>query len=403
MKCKDPIRKETLNRKFKEIKNEITNLTRQSKKNYYNQYFTENSKNLQKIWRGININIINININIKSTNYMYPTCIIENNKTITDPKEIADSFNNYYTSIADDILEARSYEGNKHHREYLSTPLANTFAVIECDHTEVENIINSFNPRKATGPNSIPTDILHMLKKDISHPLSVIFNISPNSGIFPDILKIAKTIPIYKKGSKLRVGNYRPISLLSNISKILEKLMFNKVYKFLKDRKCIYELQFGFRKKHSTCHALIEITETVRKDLDNNKFACGIFIDLQKAFDTVNHSILIDKLGHYGIRGIGNKWFKSYLSNRSQHTYIQGYESEIKAINHGVPQGSILCPLLFLIYINDLHNAIKNSIVYHFADDTNLLNTNTSPKKIQKQVNSDLKCLYKWLLANKIS
>ena len=171
----------------------------------------------------------------------------------------------------------------------------------------------------------------------------------------------------------------------------------------MEDLNCIYSLQFGFRKKHSTNHALIEITETIRQALDNKKIACGIFVDLQKAFDTVNHDILIAKLDHYGIRGTANNWFTSYLKNRSQFVSILGFDSSIKPINHGVPQGSVLGPLLFLLYINDLHFAIKNSKVFHFADDTNLLNISNSPKKIQKSVNADLKILYKWLLANKIS
>ena len=179
--------------------------------------------------------------------------------------------------------------------------------------------------------------------------------------------------------------------------------MFNRVYKFLEKYKCIFNRQFGFRQKHSTNHALIEITENVRKALDEGKFACGIFIDLQKAIDTVNHEILIDKLQHYGIRGTANQWFRSYLSNRTQFVSIQGNDSDHLPINHGVPQGSVLGPLLFLVYINDLHVAIQNSSVYHFADDTNLLNINSSPKRMQKQVNRDLKCLYQWLLANKIS
>ena len=141
--------------------------------------------------------------------------------------------------------------------------------------------------------------------------------------------------------------------------------MFNRVYKFFEEQQCIYSQQFGFRKKHSTNHALVAITETIRKALDNKKYACGIFIDLQKAFNTVNRSILVDKLNHYRVRGVGNDWFKSYLSNRSQYVSIQGFDSRVKEIRHGVPQGSVLGPLLFLIYINDLHKAIKNSSVYH--------------------------------------
>lgn len=277
------------------------------------------------------------------------------------------------------------------------------FVFDECTEDEVKSIILSLNTSKSAGPNSIPTNILHLLQDEICSPLQKIYNLSLSSGQHPDILKITKTIPIFKKGSRLLVSNYRPISLLSNLNKILEKIVHSRVYKFLEDSQCIYSLQFGFRKKHSTNHALIDITETIRRALDDKKFACGVFVDLQKAFDTVNHDILIDKLDHYGIRGAANNWFSSYLTNRSQFVSILGFDSSTKPIPHGVPQGSVLGPLLFLIYINDLHFAIKNSKVYHFADDTNLLNIGDSPKSMQKLVNADLKILNHWLLANKIS
>ena len=269
--------------------------------------------------------------------------------------------------------------------ELLLLPCQCANAVYECDQEEVENLITSLNSNKKSGPRSIPTNILQTLKKDISHPLTVIFNLSLSTGVHPDALKISKAIPVFKKGSKLDTGNYRPISLLSNINKLLEKLMYARVYQFLDKMKCFYTLQFGFRNKHSTAHALIEITERIRNALDGKMLACGIFIDLQKAFDTVNHDILIDKLHHYGIRGVSNNWFKSYLSNRTQFVSIQGFESDTAELKHGVPQGSVLGPLLFLIYINDLHKAIQHSHVYHFADDTNLLNINTSPKKCRNK------------------
>ena len=175
------------------------------------------------------------------------------------------------------------------------------------------------------------------------------------------------------------------------------------MYQFLDKKGKIYDMQYGFRPKHSTTHALINITEKIRESLDENKIACGIFVDLQKAFDTVNHKILLAKLYRYGIRGTTFEWFKSYLSNRYQYVSLLGFDSNRSKIEHGVPQGSVLGPLLFLIYINDLPNAIKNSYVYLFADDTNLLKISNSYKSLQKQMNYDLKGLYLWLLANKIS
>ena len=278
-----------------------------------------------------------------------------------------------------------------------------TFFAFECDAVEIECLISTLNPRKGIGPHSIPTELLLLLKNEISHPLSILFNISLNTGTFPKVLKLSETIPVYKKGSKLEACNYLPISLLSNLNKLFEKIMFTRVYHFLEINNSIYDLQFGFSSKHSTNHALIESTEKIRNALDNHELGCGVFVDLQKAFDTVNHKILIDKLDYYGIRGVANEWFKSYLSGRSQYVSIEGFKSETKQIKHGVPQGSVLGPLLFLVYINDLHKAIHYSKTYHFADDTHLLNISRSSKQIQKHINIDLKCLFKWLTANKIS
>jgi len=154
--------------------------------------------------------------------------------------------------------------------------------------------------------------------------------------------------------------------------------MYNRLVDFLNQSNQIYTRQFGFRKAHSTANTLINIVERIRESLDKGEFACGVFVDLQKAFDTVDHKILLHKLCHYGIRGPVNQWFKSYLSNRYQYVAIKNSKSILKLIIHGVPQGSVLGPLLFLLYINDLHFSIHTSETYHFADETHLLNFSKS-------------------------
>ena len=272
---------------------------------------------------------------------------------------------------------------------------------------EIEDVISCLDASKSVGPNSIPNQIIQVVKKSISTPLANIFNSSFSSGVCPNFLKFSKVIPIFKKDSKLIISNYRPISLLSNINKILEKIMFKRLYNFLESNKCIYKQQFGFRQNHSTNHALLSMTQQIREIIDSGNIAIGVFVDFQKAFDTVNHEILLHKLNHYGIRGIANDWFQSYLYKRQQCVSIDGVTSSYKTIGHGVPQGSVLGPLLFLIYINDLHTCIKSSTVRHFADDTNLLFTTDKSKprnrNAVRNLNKDLKSLNHWLLANKIS
>ena len=181
---------------------------------------------------------------------------------------------------------------------------------------------------KSSGPHSIPINLLKTLGPYISNSLATLINQSFFKGIFPNKLKVAKVIPVFKKGDTETKSNYRPISLLPVFSKLYEKLMYKRLYSFITHNKVIYPLQFGFQENHSIDHALISMTEAIRNTLDNRKYGCGIFIDLQKAFDTVNHDILINKLEHYGIRGEALAWFRSYLSERHQFVSDQYYESK---------------------------------------------------------------------------
>ena len=268
---------------------------------------------------------------------------------------------------------------------------------------EVSKIIDGIQTSKASGPNSIPPRLLKMAGALISHPLSLIINHSFSQACFPSCLKLAKVIPVYKSGATYLCSNYRPISLLSSVSKVFEKAMHSRLYTYLEKYNLIYELQFGFRQKHSTSHALVSMIEQIKSNLDTGKFAAGVFLDLQKAFDTVNHSILLKKLEHYGIRGRVNDWFASFLKDRKQFVTIDSTDSATNDVEYGVPQGSVLGPLLFLLYINDLRHCLTNSISRHFADDTNILLCHSSLKTIRKTLTKDVENLFDWLCANRLS
>jgi hypothetical protein len=233
--------------------------------------------------------------------------------------------------------------------------------------------------------------------------LSIIFNMSMESGVFPHLLKKTKVIPIYKAESKMLASNYRPISLLPILGKLFEKIIYSRLISFIKKYNVLYRRQYGFQKGMSTEYALIDIQENILKSLENKEIPCCLFLDFAKAFDTVNHSILLQKLNHYGIRGTALSLIESYLTDREQCVQLNNTTSDFDYIRHGVPQGSILGPLLFLLYINDIAESSSLLSFYLFADDTTIFLSHKDQKTLEETLNAELTHVSNWLAANKLS
>ena len=301
--------------------------------------------------------------------------------------------------------------GNKKpYSSYLNKVITSSFHFELVSEADTSKILQSLSTKNSTGHNGISTKLLKMLAPSIIKAFTLIINQSLITGIFPEKLKLAKVVPLHKKDDTLSMDNYRPVSLLSSISKLFEKVVHIQLSCYFKTHKLLYSSKYGFREDHSTELASLELVDRVLTALDHCKTPVAIYMDLSKAFDTLDHQILIQKLNYYGIRGTALNWFVSYLSNRKQFVVVNDDNYDYQTILTGVPQGSVLGPLLFLIYMNDINEAreILSSIL--FADDSTFLNSlnasfdsNISRSEFETIFNRELNKIYDWLAVNKLS
>ena len=276
-----------------------------------------------------------------------------------------------------------------------------SFAWYDITTTEIDNIIESLDSRKAPGADEVTVILIKKLKSWITPILCNLFNQSFYSGIYPNTLKVAKIISLHKGGTTTDPGNYRPISLLSIINKIFEKAIYTRVYTFLEKNNLINTSQFGFRQGHSTAMAISEFYERVLISQDQGKATVAVLLDLAKAFDSVNRSIVLYKLYKYGLRGSIWKLFNSYLEGRKQYVFNGLLRSSFTGVEVGVPQGAVLGPLLFLLHINDMKFS-TNLKVLNFADDTLLYMCFDQTEGVEDIINQELEKINKWLLGNQL-
>ena len=369
----------------------------QAKTDHYRKYFEENMHNSKKIWQGINEIVKNKYSQLNSDIFLD-----ENGNIITDQKIVAAKFNKFYTNIAGKLLRDLGKPNTKY-QDYLKNPNEHSMYLNETDPGEIGEIIHKLDITKAGDVYGISPKLIKLAGPSFAKNLSIIYNLSMNSGIFPHLLKRAKVIPIHKGDSRMETKNYRPISLLPIFNKIFEKILHNRISSFFDKYKILFKRQYGFQKGKSTEHALIDIQENILKALDKKEIPCCVFLDFAKAFDTVNHKILLGKLHHYGIRGNTLQLIESYLTDREQCVQVNDTVSDYELIQHGVPQGSILGPLFFLVYINDIAASSSKLSFYLFADDTTIFFSHKDLDTVEKTLNDELIHVSDWLVANKLS
>ena len=374
----------------------LNKVIKDAKIKYEKDTIEKNSYNPRQLWKIINSKLGNKGKKDNNISEIYD----EDKEVVKDPTKIANIMNDYYGKMGKEMSDKITATRNN----IIQLPPSNLNSIFlnPTNENEIKKIIANLKPKNG-GVDKINAKTLKSISDHIADTLAHIMNKCIEKSIWPDALKAAEVVPIYKSGKKLIVNNYRPISLISNIAKIFEKVIYKRIFDFIHKHKILSEKQYGFIKNKGTRDALGYITKRIYENLDKSKPIAVAFLDLAKAFDTVDHNILLHKLHAYGIRGNAYKLMQSYLTNRKQKVRIDQSESEPITITVGVPQGTILGPLLFILYINDLLITMPENSILSYADDTAVITSCKTWKEVEREMNQHLEKVAIWLALNKLT
>lgn len=388
---------------FRAFESIVNREKKQTKQTYYHNIFEAQKHSIKRTW-----NTINETLNRRKLKNDLPSNINHNGESITDPNKIANLFNSFFANIGTELSEKISnLNTHETYQSFLNSdePTNHRCIFHEVTKEEIVSIINALDNKSSSGIDGISNKMLKYIKNEVSGAITLITNQMIYHGIFPDSLKISKVLPIYKKGDASNMSNYRPISLLPTISKIFERVIYNQLYNYFTINNILCEQQFGFRAHHSTELATIKLIDFINYEMDHYNTPVNIYIDMSKAFDTLDFQILLRKLKYYGVRDKANTLIETYLLHRKQRVQFGSNLSDETYTKTGVPQGSILGPLLFSVYINDLIKATDNFNYLMYADDTtlyfNLENFHSANR--EEAINSELDRINIWMKVNKLT